>query len=486
MIAETQVTVRNAGLLLVQRGAQVASGILFAMLVPRLMGPATYGRYALVASLSMWFVLASALGLTQVIGRYVPSLVLRRDKDALRTFLGNLLAVRLVGGAVAAGAYLLVTALWLRDLDPLVLVTVAGAVFVRATARLLFAFFLGVNQTARWGMGQVLRGWVSLVFLLAGFYLGGLGGACVGLLLTEVAVLLVAVWWIRPQIALPRPRLNVHLLGPYLRFGLTFFASDLLLAAFRRSGEAMVWVVSGDYVQVGYFGLAYGVFLMAALLFPQLTLAFAPLLTLLLSQGRIDELEKWIERLLKGLAVGGVLAVYGVLFLAKDVVPMVFGSAYGPVATSLLPLAVTLLALGLSSVARLLALVFDLPGAALAAAGVRLVAFWAVGPPLVAWRRSVGACLAVLAASVVYSAYLVWRMKRTVRFPLRTWALAIALGGLFLPLAWLHWSLEMRVVLYLLFLVGYGGALLLLRVVAPGEAAAAWRTIRRKSWASNG
>ena len=57
MISEAQTTVRNAGGILVQRGLHAASGFAFALVVPRLMGPDIYGRYSLLASLSIWFLL---------------------------------------------------------------------------------------------------------------------------------------------------------------------------------------------------------------------------------------------------------------------------------------------------------------------------------------------------------------------------------------------------------------------------------------------
>ena len=477
MTAAARVTVRNVGLLLLQRGASVASGLLFAVLIPRLMGPETYGQYALVTSLSIWFVLFSGLGFTPLIGRYVPQFAHQGDRQALKAFFGNLLTVRLASGALAAGLYLLLTFLWLRDLDPVVLAVAAGTVFLRAVATLFFTLFLGLNQAARWGMGEIVRRWVSLAFLFPGFYLGGLRGAVLGLLLTEAIVLTVGVWWARPHLSWPGLRLDVRRMLPFLQFGLIFFASDLLLSGFRRSGEALVRGISGDYAQVGYFGLAYNVYLTAGLAIPQLTLAFAPLLTTLLAQEQAAALKEWVERLLKWLAIGGVLGVFGALFLADDLVPLVLGADYEPVAANLLPLALTLLPLALSSVARLLALVYDRPGAALAAAGVRLVAFWVLGPPLVAWQRSLGGCLAVLAASVLYAGYFTWRMRRVVRYSLRGWTLAIGLGVLFLPLAWLRSSWAVNVALYGAFVAGYAGLLLLRGVVKPGEIVAVLRTL---------
>jgi O-antigen/teichoic acid export membrane protein len=84
MSAKAQITVRNAGLLLMQRGVNATGGLLFAVLIPRLMGPEVYGQYALVTSLSIWFVLFSGLGFTPVIGRYVPQFTCQGDRQGLQ------------------------------------------------------------------------------------------------------------------------------------------------------------------------------------------------------------------------------------------------------------------------------------------------------------------------------------------------------------------------------------------------------------------
>jgi O-antigen/teichoic acid export membrane protein len=477
MRIEAQITLQNVALLLAQRGAQVVSGLFFAVLVPRLMGPDTYGQYTLVTSLCIWFVFASALGFTQVIGHYVPLFLLKDDRDRLRAFFGNLLTVRLLSGLVAAGLYLLLTRLWLQDIDPLVLILVAGTVFVRAITDLLFAFFIGLNQAARWGMRQVVRGWASLLLVVIGFYWGSLEGALLGLLLSELVVLLVAIRWSRGHLSWSRLSWRPRQMTPYLRFGLVFFAGDLLLAAFRRSGEAMLRAVSRDYAQVGYFGLAFDIYLAAALAIPDLTLAFAPLFSSLLTQGAVDKLGQWVERLLKSIAAGGMVVIFAVLLLGSKLVPAVLGSAYQPVAANLLPLALAIPTIALSSAARLLVLVYGQPQIALAAAGVRLAAFWGLGPLLVARQASWGGSLAVLVASVLYAAYFTWRTQRVQRYSLRSWAMALVLGGLFLPLVWLRSSWELNLLLYGIFLGGYGGLLFLTRVITPGEIGAIWRVV---------
>jgi O-antigen/teichoic acid export membrane protein len=79
MMNEAQITIRNAGFLLAQRGLHIVASLLLAVLVPRIMGPSNYGRYVLITSLSLWFLVLTDLGLTQVMGRYIPQFRLQGE-----------------------------------------------------------------------------------------------------------------------------------------------------------------------------------------------------------------------------------------------------------------------------------------------------------------------------------------------------------------------------------------------------------------------
>ena len=68
-----------------------------------------------------------------------------------------------------------------------------------------------------------------------------------------------------------------------------------------------------------------------------------------------------MEHLINWLTVGTVFVVFGVLLLGNDLVPLVLGAAYQPVATNLLILSMTLWVQVLVSVATLLTLVYNHP-----------------------------------------------------------------------------------------------------------------------------
>lgn len=481
MIDEGQITIRNAGFLLTQRGFHILGSLLFAVLVPRLMGPHDYGRYALITSLYLWFVILSDLGFPQIMGRYVPLFILQGEKEKLQKFFSNLLALSLVSGALSGCFYLLFTSLCLPDLDLFLFLMMATTIFVRAATHPFFTLFLGLNQAALWGMGEIFRHGLTIVTVIIGFYLNGLQGACLGLFLTELVVLSIGIGWGKSYFSWKDLCLDLRYLLPYLRFGLMFFAFNLLTTAFQHSGEILIRFFYPDYAQVAYFGLAYYVFQTVSLFIPQLTLAFAPFMITLLAQGETEILKQWIEPLIKWLTVGGVIVFFSVLLLGNNLVLLVLGAAYQPVAINLLPLSLMLCVQVLSNVGILLTIVYNCPKIAVMAAGVRLVAMLVFGPLLIARWGSWGGCLAVLVASLIFAGYLTWRMEGMVTYSLQKWALAIALGLPFLSLLVWQSSWLVNVVLYGIFVIGYCILLILLRFMTLSEVVAVWRAIRSKS-----
>lgn len=467
-----QVALRNAGLLLLQRGGLLIAGLGFAAVVPRLMGPALYGRYALLSALAMLFAAASTLGFTETIGRHGPRLQADPDPEGLRRLFGTAMTLRLVSGLAVALAYLVLTMFWLGELDRVALGAVALAVLARAIWQGLFGLFLGLNRAARWGAGELTTRWAVAALVPAGVALDGFRGACIGLLLGEMVSLGLGFWWTRDHLSFRRP--DWRYLSPYLRVGLTFYASNLLAIAFQGSGEALVRVITGDYAEVSYYGVANGTFLTAVAAVHQLSLAFVAALVMLRAEGRSSSVDAAARRLVTVLTAGSMAVVFSVLFLAGNLVPEVVGRAYGPVAVNLVPMTVTLLLQSLSSSAAVVLLAHDRGATVLIGSGIRLAAFWTLGLPLIAWGASLGACVAVLVASALQAAFLGWRTREQIPRALRAWGAAVALGAPFLALLWLRGPWWVNLALWLLASAAYLGALVLARIIAPGELGAMW------------
>ena len=245
-----QAMARSALLLLVYRGAAILGGLLFAAVVPRLMGPATYGRYALLTSLATWLVVLGGLGMLNVLARQMPALA-GANPTQLDALLGNLLALRLVTGMVISLAYVAVTTVWLSDLPFSALIILAACVVLQTITNFLFATFLGFNKPGRWAASDGLLRWLSLALIVPAFSLGGLTAACGALLAANTILLGLGVWWSRSWLTGIDFGSDPRSLIPYLQIGLVFYATQALFSIVLASGEPMVRIFSGDYIEVG-------------------------------------------------------------------------------------------------------------------------------------------------------------------------------------------------------------------------------------------
>ncbi len=348
-----------------------------------------------------------------------------------------MLALRLGSGLATAVAFGIPTTLWPRDLDRVAPAAAALAVMMRGIWLALFAFFLGLNQAARWGAGELINRWAMLALVVLGALVSGFRGACIELLLSEGIVLAAGLWWTRAFLSLRRP--DCAYLWPYLRFGLPFFWANLLSIAFQGSGEALVRGITRDYAQVSFFGLANG-----ASAIQQLCLAFVAVLVIRRQEGKSALVDDAVRRLVTWLTAGSMAVVLASVLVAPDLIPAVVGRAYWLVAANLILMTLTLVVLSLSSSAGVILLAHDRARVVLAGSALRLASFWILGPLLIQSQGSLGACLAVLAASAGQVAYLGWQVRGQMPGALRAWVVAVTVGAPFVGLVWLRGSAWMK------------------------------------------
>jgi O-antigen/teichoic acid export membrane protein len=423
------------------------------------MGPDVFGQYALITSISMWFALMSGLGATSMMTRSVTPFVLRDDRAGLRKLVSGLLTWRAATGLVSATVYFTFTSWWLEFVSAFALLCVAGSVFSRTVANVCFALFLGLNRAARWGLGEFLRRWLALAFVLTGFLVAGLDGAAAGFLAAHVSVLAVGVWMARGYIDARGLVPDRRFLVPFLRTGAVFAGGNLLLALSQRTGETLVHASTGAYDEVGFFGVAYGLYLAGAQALWHVAMACAPVLVRQHERGDGIGVRTWLEHLLTVTTVAASASALLALCLAEPAVDLVLGPAYAPAAPNVAVLAVALVAVAASSIGRLHALVGHRPGVSAAAAAVDLATFWTLGPWLAARYGSLGACVAVLVAASLNAVVLGWRRPRADSYSHRKAGWVVVCACLVAPIAGVRTSWPTELALAAAGLAAFGALL---------------------------
>ncbi len=477
-VPEVHKTLRQVGGLAVQRVIEIGAGVLFSALIPPRMGPITYGEFALIYTMSMWFSLVGGMGAASTMTRFVPEFQARGDEAGLRKLLGGMMLLRIGNGLLGAGAYFLLAKLWLRSADLVAIGLVAASISVRTVGNLPYTVFLGLNQGARWSAGETMRRSLMVPIIYLFYTFGGLRFACAGLLVIEIAVLAIGTWWARAWFSWGALQIDREFLRPYLRFSAGFLAGNLLIVLFQQGGGPLVHLLSGGgFAEAGFYTIAFSAYLVAAAALWRLVSVFGPLFSSLIVRGESATVTRWVERLLKIMTASAILAAAFTHSLAAPIVHLALGAGFEPVARQLVWMGLAGVFFAPGSISRLLVVTLGRPRISIGSAALQLIAFAVLCVVLVPWNVTLGASIAVVAATAVFSAHSTWSVRQLLRYSLRSWVILMLLGGACSPLLW-AWDAN-SVLRFGVFAAVFLLALVLTRILTPREFTELWKTMRR-------
>ncbi len=479
-MSESRRMLQNAGLMLLNRIGLILVGILFAALIPRMMGPEEYGRFSLLLSFSIWFYLFSELGISQTIARHLP----RLGEGVSRTeLLGALVALRLATGFLAGCAYVATAAVVLPDLPLSVVSGFALAVVIGGWVDPLFAWLLGQNRANLWGFSFLMRRVGYLVLIPFAYRYAGQVGAAYSVACSEAIVLILGLVWLRGDFDIKSVKLRLNLVTPLLKLSLLLFIGNIFAATFRFSGEALLRFLTHDYSQIAYFGVCMSVYTAAEASLYHLYMSATPFLSGLIGRDARAEAATWMERFLVLLTVATLVLLMAALLFATDVVPVLFGEAYTPSIPILKVAALILVVSVATGAANTAALLEARPGVYIAGMAIRVVVFWLAAPRLVRDWSATGVAFAMLGGFIASAIYTMWKMKAYLNVPLRAWGRAIATAVPFCAVGMIDTSLPARVGLFVLSVSLYCGLLWITRTLPLCEIRRAWskRTINEES-----
>lgn len=379
-------------------GAGVALALVGAVLLIRHLGPADFGRYSAVVSLTTLVAGVTEAGMTNIGVREYSILAGGTRAARIRQLLGMRLFLVIGGGIVAA------LAAWAAGFDATMLVgtalTAAGVIV--ATTQTTYSIPL---------QAQLKLGWVTLLDLLRQtlFLLG------IGFLVVAGAGLLpffgVAIFAAAPVLVLNavlvhrnrvlRPEFERSEWGSLLRLTLPFATANAVGVIYAYLAVLILWLVSSEQ-QVGYFGASFRMFLVLTAIPALLVSSAFPVLARAARDDRA-RLRYAVSRLWETCLILGVGAGLFAFVGASTAMQVVGGEEFEPAADvlriqSLALLASFLLAtwgFALLSLARYSAVLVANAIALVLSASVTLALAPEFGAEGAAWGTVVGeACLA--------------------------------------------------------------------------------------------
>ncbi len=466
MTSDARAMSRNLSLITLNKVAQLIGGMLWALLIPRWLGPETYGMFALAMSISLLLWWVGDFGGLEVFGRYMPALLERQPEQAHELFnqffiLRVLVAVALVPFMLIVGPMI---APWLSGWPAALTGLSAGIHIVSWTSyHTLFAR----KEMGKWSVELSWRLLTQLpLILLVGQY--GLTAQMAAYAANEVIYLALGVWWTRTWFSRDTFRPHLGFLRPYLRMGSGFWVTNIGLILLFRSGTVLVQILTGNPVQVSYYDLALVVFFLIQTIIDQLVRAFLPTVSQFQEGGQQDRVAYWLQMVTQWGAALAVIAVIAAQYLARWIMPLILGRAFAESAQVLQIMLLSLPALVLVGVGTVVSAVRESARAKLIAIAVGIVVFYGSSYLLTTRYGAVGAAWSLSLGLTVYALVLFALVRHDLRLRWVAVLGLIALGAPFLvvrPLVADHLLLGMAATL--LAAVIYLGVALALRLLSP-------------------
>ncbi|MDQ4009902.1 MAG: hypothetical protein M3228_04230 [Actinomycetota bacterium] len=383
---------------LVGKAAEAVTLLLLATVVPRVLGPADYGRFAVALTVVAIGSVAMTLGGATLLARYVPVAA-----PGERGALARALSVRLARNRAALFAVLTVMATALVTWDParfppLLTALVLIALALNVAATLALQADLGLGRAGAWCTRYPLQNAVLVVAAVGLYDVAGTTGAVAAITVSAAVAFGLGVVASTPLLRRRLPPVTVP--EGALRFGLLQATSGVLVQVTQRGGVIVVALLAASSVQTGFAALAIGIALAATYAIGQI---FTVSLPRLAERSGLDGAESSLRRLAGGL-LAVVVPVVAVTVLTIDAaVPLVFGEGYTGAAGALGPaLAMVVLAPVNALVVQAAALRLQ-PEATLYAALVSALAFTGAAVLAVPVWGAAGATGAALAGAAAYA-----------------------------------------------------------------------------------
>jgi O-antigen/teichoic acid export membrane protein len=307
------------------KSAEMVTLLLLATVVPRVLGPSDYGRFAVPLTVVTLGSLALTLGGHTVMARYVPAAV-PADREALARRLGARLArgraVQLAAFGVVGAA--VVTAAPDR-FPPATSSLVLLALTLSVAATLALQITLGLGRAGPWSLRYPLQNAVLVAAVLAMEPVWGFEGSVLAILLSTVVAAGFAAVAVAPVLRGPVPPVAIP--DGAIRFGVLLAAGAGLVQVAQRGSVLVVAVLAGSTQQTGFAALATGIALGVTYAVLQASTVSLPHLSDSEGDGSATG-EAVLGRLswtLLGVAV--VLTLPAAMFL-DELVPAVFGDGY--------------------------------------------------------------------------------------------------------------------------------------------------------------
>lgn len=322
--------------------------IALATVVPRALGPADYGLFAVVLAVVGIVSMSLSLGGPLLLARFVPAAPLA-ERNALALALALRIArFRALMVLAAISLVVALTTVVPERFPKEAALFVSIALVLDVAATLIYQVALALGRPRLWSFRFPLQNTILVVAVLTLHAAAGVNGAVAAVAIASGGVLLVGVPVVTRHL---RPAKPLQSLPPgALRFGILQGVSGFFVQVTLRGNVPLVLLLTGEKVQAGFAAFATGLVLAATYAVWQVFTIELPRLS-----ARADAEPAGVEAAARQLARTATLllmpASLAAVLLAGPVLPHVLGKGFAGVEEALVPALAALPFAGLTALA---------------------------------------------------------------------------------------------------------------------------------------
>lgn len=444
---EASITTKNLSTITLFKVAQYPLLLLTIMVVPRIMGPAVYGEYALLISIiTMTAAIIDFGGDTALFGRYVPEFEIRGEMGNISRLSSHMLSLKMMVDLLVCSILYAMLHFAYGDRYPAIyFVLIIATVIVRDAQTVPNVLLFGLNKLWQFSLCDPVRRALSFVFILILFPYMGLLGAILATLFVDVCIAALAYSWTKEYFHIKEFRVDFRFLKPYLLFCLTFYLSAGVLSMWQRMGNVLIQRITEDSKEVAFFDMPNQIFLITISFTVFLIGSLVPIFTKLMLSGRHDKLVKWSKLIIKYTAMLCVLIYGGYLLLGPDLIPIIIGPDYGKIFPNGTVILLGIFPMILAQMGIVYSAVYNQPRKYLFSLCLAFGSFLAASFVLIPLYRSMGCAIAVLLSSIVLATGMVVSFKENLAPCLPDVIKTTALGLVCIPFVYIRGGLLINI-----------------------------------------
>jgi O-antigen/teichoic acid export membrane protein len=441
--------------------------ILFLAVIPRSMGPEIYGDFAVILSMLGLLLMAGALGGKVTFGRFVPKYLADDQPERVVGLFSQFFFFRLVLTIPLMLLFPVFLGQLLPDIASDVAIAAALAYFFGTVSMSCSQFFFGLNRIGLW-LFHDSSSRLLLVLILALYWREfDLRYTVHTLAGIEFVLACLALFWSRRYFSLRASIQQLSTFLTHLKFGLAFFASNLLLMVIWRSGEIMIVAFSGETEQVAFYNLASAIFLAFNALFAQIGSLLIPSVSAMHTSGRHEMKDQWLSFSLKYLTVTIFLALIVISAVGEPVLALLLGQGFSEVTDNLYIITISLVPLSIVNLGFTTAVIHGQLRGTVIMTSLALLVFLVCAVLLTPEYGARGVSVSVTVSAFVAAAFAYRYFRLAAITAMAGYWKIVAMG--FVLLGFVMFSGYPLIITGVVALVVFAGLLLLFRIVLFSE-----------------